>query len=332
MYLRMLAKLALLLVVASFIRHDDSTNHAHLGEQYSFIYISNETSERYLRGQNISQLLRWLKTIPDEAAGLLAEEVIRDSIEFSRAVQAETSSIISSSASNSSVAIISNSTIIGGYYLAKPPAQKSFSTVHVDAAPLVSDKRLQRLPLSDPFVFRYLLRDAFSRVATVDRSIILIIKSHGDDSFAIRPRTFIDTSKASYSEIVRFFGRHAAGVDHGPVSWLVPVGIEKQDLVAILEEEANRRRVKYSLIFLESCRAGSGLLLNGQIASPYVQTWTLGQSMNYLVYSPGDQTRYKNIEYPRLLRTARQSGDLLEAFISEANRAGLRIEQNQQRQ
>ena len=146
--------------------------------------------------------------------------------------------------------------------------------------------------------------------------VILILKSHGDESMAVMPRVVADLSDGArpVDLLAHLEGRSAAT---GPARWAVPKGIGKAELFGIIEEAARRHGSAFDIVVLDACR--SGLL---DLASYRAVPAAVGT----LVHSGRADIAFGQLDYSRALNAARTSSEVPSALAAGLLRDGLQVE------
>jgi hypothetical protein len=301
--------------------------------RYAFIYYANETTPLAEAGPNTRTLLDWLGRMRSKSAAEATDMIESDMARFTATVDAETTDIEAGAARALGVAIIANTGIRDGHYIAKLPGSNDFAPVAVSPDERSADPRLESNPLDDRRVLRDVLLDAVSRIAADGRPVVLVVKSHGSEAFALMPRSFVDTSRTSFDTIHEYVAQiDATGkIPNPPPAWLTPVGVKKSDFVATLEDIAETRGIRFRAVFLEACKGGVGLygVTNApDDANPHpYEPWRLPPRVDSFVSGGSELMEYSNIDYARLFRRANEAGDFLAGFLAEARADGLIIQQ-----
>jgi hypothetical protein len=336
---RALIGAALALLPACTIRADSAADDLARGGRaetgrYAFIYYANETAPLEGAGPNARTLLDWLGRMQSKSAAEALDMIKSDMASFPGTVAAETAAIEAGAARSLGVAIITNAGIRDGRYLAKLPGSSDFTPVAAGHDLRSADPRLESNPLDDRRVLRDVLLDAVSRTAADGRPVVLVVKSHGNEAFALMPRSFVDMSRTSFDAVRAYIAQidTAGTVPNPPPPWLTPFGVRKSDFMATLEDIAEARDIRFRAVFLEACKGGVGLygITNApddDNPHPY-EPWRLPPRVETFVSGGPELMEYANIDYARLFRRADDAGDFLDGFLSEARADGLTIQQH----
>jgi hypothetical protein len=306
-------------------------------QQYAFIYYANETEGGIHESANIAKLRYWLSQIELPSAAEASQLIEKDMTSFSKTVSTEIDSIVTSAPPQLGIAILTNASVLDGYYIAKAPGSREFDHIRINAGLRSPDPRLDSNPLGDGHVLGALLLSAASHVANDGRPIILVVKSHGSEAFALMPRTFVDTSRTDPTTLRDYLAQFEKTrlFPAIPPPWLEPVGVKKSDLMSKLEDVALSRGVRFSVVFLEACKGGVGLygIVNSpddRHPHPFVP-WELPSKVDYFVSGGSELMAYSNIDYPRLFRRTAELGDFRSAFLEEVRVDGLTVQQHADR-
>ncbi len=305
----------------------------HDADRYALIYYANESSAHFLKGTNIPTLLEWLNKITLKSAVDARRTIERDMKRFSATVEDESKVIQRVAPRQMGVAILTNASLLrDGHYLVKAPGNDAFSPVKIDPALQSDEVRFESNPLNDHQILRLLLSDAVSRIAGDGRSVVLVVKSHGNEALALMPRSFVDTTRSNLKTVREYLSHfEATGLMPTP-PWLAPVGVDKRDFMATLDEIAEKHGIRFGALFLEACEGGVGLYgithsPNDQRKRPFAR-WRLAKSVEYFVSGGAELLEYRNIDYERLMRRTDEIHDFRSAFLAEALRSGLIIQQH----
>ena len=301
-------------------------------EPPALIYYANESSEHFRNGTNIHRLLDWLKALEMRTASDALRAIELDVDRFSSAVEREIAAIQRAAPLQLGVAVLTNASVLGGHYLVKAPGEEAFSRVKIEPALSSGDVRFESNPLNDAHILRALMSDAVSRVVRNGNSVVLVIKSHGNEALALMPRTFADTTRTNLQEIGEYLARYGSSAPTQSPEWLTPVGVSKGELMSALNQIAVSHRIRFGVVFLEACEGGVGLYgithsPNDKNKRPFTP-WQLPPTVDHFVSSGAELMQYSNLNYDLLLRRAAELEDLQSVFIMEAQKAGLTVQRH----
>ena len=138
--------------------------------------------------------------------------------------------------------------------------------------------------------------------------------------------------RTSLQEVREYLSQYEALKQTPTPSWLTPVGIDKRDFMSTLDQVADERSVRFGIVFLEACESGVGLngithSPNDRNKRPFAQ-WKLPRGVDYFVSSGSEQIEYLNLDYEKLFRRTVEVGDFQSAFLVEAQRSRLVVQQH----
>lgn len=231
----------ILLLLANF-----ATNRCAAGEV--LIYYANETRPEGLEQENYDTFATWLREIDTEESRKIARGLISDAALFPAAVDEETAQLVSFAGSMSddqAIVVFTNQLARQNRCLriqsGSQPREVDFVVPKLDS--LVLDGN----PLSRRAVFQSALQRVSELFIPKDHRYVLITKSHGSSQLALTVRLQQDFREFSKEKL-------ESSLDDPNPNLSPNLGIKKQEYFDVLKTAGNEFGMKFSLVFVESCR------------------------------------------------------------------------------
>jgi hypothetical protein len=263
------------------------------------IYYANETApdERELR--NYSTITSWLKSSGTPQALKVADQLARDLNEFHLAVDQEVQSLTSSKNVDGNpvaIAIFTNRIIRNKQFILKTKESPK-STSRTFETPNFSSYILTSNPLSDAASFKLALDKVVQLYDPNKFEFVLITKSHGVGDLALTPRLAVRAEESSPEELLKLVGDDNTGTENLPAWAKHRLGIQKTELMSILEDEGKRNGMFFRMVFLESCH------------SEFDTTTTTAHSVSMphnvaTIVTTHGETPYRTVDYEVLLNSS----------------------------
>jgi hypothetical protein len=280
------------------------------------LYYANETSLAASASENYRALLVALRAAGNEAGTEIARSIESDSHVFRTVVQKDLADLlVAARRLGLDLAFFDNDKALKGQFAHLGRGSGEMRLLPLPALPPTANPILETSPLSRPEA----LRAALSAVAALypgqDLDIVLITFSHGSSKMAIIPRV---STNLTTPDAQREFLQQLSGSEHAqPAAWAKIQGIDRNEYWQILAEASQSTRIKFPLVFRQSCASG-------------LQSWSellaLPGSVAALAHSGLHNMHLKQIDYGTMFVGSSEEGNWLEAFKSRLAASNVYVE------
>ena len=269
-----------------------------------FIYCANESSPTEEEQANYEIVIGWLRSSDQEKLHKLVDSFEWDMDRFPKAVDNEVAvfrSRLPQLGRSAGAAVFTNRSVREGRYWLYRCGDAGFEERSI-RVPEQENFILAANPLSDPDTLRLALEEVARQFDPAEHEFVLVTKSHGSLEMALTPRLVVRAEDTSREELLALVDEEIP--EHERPAWARRLGITRQECFSILEEAGQRHRMRFSLVFTESCQGVLEQELKIRLPNNVRRMYTTGTQY----------AAYQNLDYERVFDRCAAGLTLAEAM------------------